>query len=235
MAALGKPAQALHIHVACLLADDVGGVAGLVLAQLLELVEGVRQGSGRDDDDLAVAGGDGLADGATHAQKVIGLTGLADAHREPALVHPPTEIAPQVERGVVQREIFIVDGGDPRAIGLTAGGDGLRELRVTAPLKGNAAHPARQLLGGEEACATGVGGDDKLDRGEPVRVQHDHGVVVEGLELLLAQPLESGDDRDLFAVVELVADVLGKHDRGDMRQQARGDNLTHDYLQPIGE
>ena len=68
-----------------------------------------------------------------------------------------------------------------------------------------------------------------------MRVEDEHGVVVESLELLLAQPLQARDDRDLLAVIEFVADVLGQHDRGHVREQARGDNLSHGYLQPFGE
>jgi hypothetical protein len=46
-----------------------------VLAQLLELVERVRQGARRDDDHLAIDALEGGADRATDPQEVVGLAG----------------------------------------------------------------------------------------------------------------------------------------------------------------
>ena len=60
-----------------------------------------------------------------------------------------------------------------------------------------------------------------------MRVEHDHGVVVERLELLRPDLVEGGDQRDLLALVELEARRLGQHDRGDVREQTRTDDLTH--------
>ena len=61
-------------------------------------------------------------------------------------------------------------------------------------------------------------GDDEFDSGGPVRVEHDHGVIVQDLEDLLPQPSQAVYQRRVVAVVQRAASGLGEHDCGDMRQ-----------------
>src|SRR5215510_13373149 len=70
-------------------------------------------------------------------------------------------------------------------------------------------------------------GDDELDRGVPVRVEYEHGVVVKSLEYLGAEPAKAWHQADLVALVQLEALLARQHDGGHVCQQPRADNLTH--------
>ena len=68
-----------------------------------------------------------------------------------------------------------------------------------------------------------------------MRVEQKHGVVIECLELLLAQTVQCGDEGNLSALVDLHARLRRQHDGRDMREHAGSNNLTHDYsFQPFG-
>ncbi len=153
--------------------------------------------------------------------------GLADAHRDPLLVEALPEVAPQVHRRVVQGQVLVVDRSDPRAVRLALCGDRLGQLRIATPLVRDPAHSTGQLLGGEQPGPAMLRGDDELDGREPVRVEHDDRVVVEILELLCSESFQPRHDGELPALVQLQAGLPRKHDRWDMRQQARCDYFTH--------
>ena len=200
----------------------------LVVAQLAQRPERVAQRAGGDEHDLAVALGDRVAERAAEAQVVLGVRGLADPDRHPALVRQPVaEELPEVGGGVEDRQVVVVDRGDPGAVVVRLRGDQAGELGVAREVVRPPAHAAGQLLGGEQARAPVLRGHDELDRGRPVRVEDDDGVVVEGVEDLAAQLLQAGHQRDVLAVVQLPADLLRQHDRRDVREQTRADDLTH--------
>ena len=60
-----------------------------------------------------------------------------------------------------------------------------------------------------------------------MRVEHHHGVVVEDLEDLAAQPLQAGHQADLLALVQLEAFGVGEHDRRDMSEEPGSGHFTH--------
>src|SRR5262249_23213545 len=64
-------------------------------------------------------------------------------------------------------------------------------------------------------------------RGGPVRVEHDDGVVVGGLEDLAAQPAQSLDERVVAAVVELQPGLEREHDARGVGEQARSGYFSH--------
>ena len=94
--------------------------------------------------------------------------------------------------------------------------DGSGQFRVAAPFIRNATHAARQFLGGEESGPKSVRCDDELDRGEPMGIEHDHGVIVERLELLGTNLMQCWYERDFLSLVQRQSLVTWKHDRGDM-------------------
>ena len=108
-------------------------------------------------------------------------------------------------------------------------GDRVRQLRVAAIVVRHLAHPARQLLGREQPAAPLVRGDDELDRGGPVRVEDHDRVGPEHVEHLGAQPLQTGYEGDLAALVQGQPLLLRQHDRGDMCEEPRADDLTHGW------
>src|SRR3712207_9309819 len=59
------------------------------------------------------------------------------------------------------------------------GGHGVRERGIARPVVGDAAHPSRQLLAGEEPGAAVLRRDDELNGRRPVAVEDDDRVVVE--------------------------------------------------------
>src|SRR5690606_32258290 len=140
--------------------------------------------------------------------------------------HP--EVGPQVDGGVVDRQVRVVDGGDPGAVRVGAVGHGPRQLGVSGEVVGHAAHAARQLLGGEQPGAAVVGGDDELDRGGPVGVEDDDGVVVvHPVEHVGPQPPQPVDEGEVLAAVQLAADGLRQDDRGDVGEEPGADYFSH--------
>ena len=76
--ALREPRDAFQVRGIRLGGEDVLGSGGLVVAQVAQLPEGVRESAAADEQDLAVGLGDGLTDGPAGAQEVIGLARLGD-------------------------------------------------------------------------------------------------------------------------------------------------------------
>ncbi len=73
----------------------------------------------------------------------------------------------------------------------------------------------------------GVGGDQVLHRGEPVRVDDHDRVDVETIQHLAPQPNQPRHQRDLFALVELETGRLVEHDGWSVTNQPSADYLTH--------
>ena len=222
-----QPLDPLGVRRPRLGGPDVRGVAGLVRAQLAQRPERVRQRARGDQQDLAVRSRDGRAERPARAQEVLGVAGLRGADRDPPLAQAPAEVVPQVDGGVVDGQVRVVDRGDPGAVRVGLAGDGVREFRVARPVVGDPAHAARQFVGGEQPGPGGLRGHDELDGGVPVRVEHHDGVVVERLEDLGAQPFQARDQADLLALVQLEPLRVRQHDRGHVREQPRPDDLTH--------
>jgi hypothetical protein len=63
-----------------------------------------------------------------------------------------------------------------------------------------------------------------------VRVHQDDRVRLETVEDLRAETPEPRDEADLLALVDLQPDLLGQHDRGDVRDDPRADDLSHRVL-----
>src|SRR6185312_8614987 len=142
-----EPVESLVIGGECLLREDVARIGHLVLAQLAQLVERVREGARGQDDDLTIACRDRLADGATRAEEVLVRRGLTDADADPLLVGEPfAQILPEVDRRVHDRQVGVVDRGDPGAVLLRAILHEVRELRVAPVVVGHRVHPSWQLL-----------------------------------------------------------------------------------------
>ena len=116
-----------------------------------------------------------------------------------------------------------------------ARGHGVGELGVAAPVVGDPAHAARQLVGGEQPGPDVVGGDDELHRGVPVRVEHHHGVVVERSRTPRARSRSSPGTRLIsWPSLRSRRSAQGEHDRRDVSEQARSGNLTHRLRHPSG-
>ena len=216
---------------------------GLVVAQLAQRPERVRHGAGGDQQDLAVGLRDRVAQRAAEAQVVLHVGGLADPDADPALVgQAVAEELPDVRGGVEDRQVVVLDRGDPGAVLGALARDQVRKVGVAGEVVGPLAHAARQLLGGEQPGAALLRGDDELHRRRPVRVEHHDGVVVEGVEDLAPQLLEPGDQGAVLAAVELAARGLGKHDRGHVGDQPGPYHLAHQAsvlsgvptVQPVG-
>ena len=180
MAALLEPGDALVVGLARLRREDVHRVARLVVAQLAQRPEGVRQRAGGDEQDPAARrGGDAVRQRAAEPQVVLHVAGLADPDGHPPLVGQAlAEELPEVDGGVVDRQVLVLDRGDPGAVLVGELLDVVGQFGIAGEVVRHPAHAARQLLGGEQTGAALLGGDDELDGGRPVGVQDDDGVVV---------------------------------------------------------
>jgi hypothetical protein len=165
------------------------------------------------------------------ARKSAVGAGLGRRDRHPALV--ALQEAEQVDGGVVDGQVRVVDGGDPALVDV----DGRRrhrrgELGVTRQVVGDLAHPAGQLLGGVPPGSARLGRDDELDGREPVRVEHHHEVGLEHVEDLAPHPLQPRVQRGLPAVVERAALLVGEHDRRHVGEDRGPHHLTHAWSPP---
>ena len=228
MVALGEPAEPLEVGRHRLGREDVLDTGGFVVAQLAERPERVAHRAGGDEQHLAVGGGDRIPERAAEPQVVLGVRGLAHPDGDPALVRQSgAEVLPQVGGRVEDREVLVVDRRDPGSVRVGLGRDRVRQLGIAREVVRPAAHPARQLLGGEEPGTPVVSRDDELHRGGPVGVQDDDGVVVERLEDVPAQLLEPADQRAVLPVVELPPGRLRQCDGRHVREESGADDLTH--------
>src|SRR6476620_8184347 len=131
MVALAEPLQPLEVGCRGLGGEDVLHARRLVIAQLAQRPERVRERAGGDEHHLAVGLGDRGAGGPAQAQVVFGVRGLADTDRDPPLVRQAlSEEFPYVGGGVEDRQVVVFDRGDPGAVLLRLGGDQVRQLRV---------------------------------------------------------------------------------------------------------
>ncbi len=229
MAAFLEPGDALVVGLAGLGRADVHRVAGLVVAQLAQRPERVREGPGGDQQDPPPRrGGDAVRERPPEPQVILHVTGLAHADRHPPLVRQPlAQELPEVDGGVVDRQVRVVDRRDPGAVRVGEPLDVAGEFGIAREVVRHPAHPPGQFLGGEQAGAACLRGDDELHGGRPVGVEDDDGVVVVALEDLLAELPEPGDEGDLLALVQLQPVGLRQHDGGDVGEQPRPDDLTH--------
>jgi hypothetical protein len=179
-----------------------------------------------EDDDPPVETGHRLGQDLAEAEVVLGVRGLADAGRHPALV--ALEVLEQVDGGVVDGEVGVVAGQDPRVV--TAGGHrlhGAGQLGVARRVVGHAGDDRRQLLGGEPAGPALVGGEDVLLGRRPVRVHDDDRVGSEAVEDLGPEPGQAVDQGRVDAVVQQDPTVGGDHDRRHVGHHTRSDDLPH--------
>ena len=124
----------------------------------------------------------------------------ARAGRHPAFVS--LEEAQQVDRRIVDGEVLVVTGRDPRVVVQCGGLQGPGQLGVAGDVVGHGRHAAGKFVRRVPAGSAGVGGHHHLDEGEPVGVEHHVGVGVQWVETLGPEPFQSGDEVDLLAVVE---------------------------------
>ena len=214
-----------------LLGEDVLLAGRLVGAQLAQRPERVAERARADEEDPTVEPLDRAAHALADGEEVVGLPGLGDAHRHPSL--GALEEAEEVDRRVVDRQALVVDRGDPAVLDRRGlGGEGLGELGVALDVVGDLGHPAGELLGGVATRAARLGGDDELDRREPVRVEDHDEVGPQHVEDLPAHVEEPGVQRRLLAVVERAPLLVGEHDRGDVREHRGADDLTHGWSPP---
>ena len=102
---------------------------------------------------------------------------------DPELAHAiAAQVLPQVGGGVEDRQVRVIDRGDPGTVLIRLGRDGPGQLGVAGEVIRPARHPARQFLGGEQAGPPLLGGHDELHGGRPMGVQDHDRVVVEDLE-----------------------------------------------------
>lgn len=230
--ALLEPGDPLLVGLPRFGREDVHRIAGLVVTQFAQRPEGVGEGAGGDEQDPSPGGGgDAVGERPPQPQMVLHVPGLADPDGHPPFVGQAfAEELPEVDGGVVDRQELVLDRGDPGAVLVRELLDVPGEFGIAGEVVRHPAHPARQLLGGEETGAAGLRGDHELDGRRPVRVEHDDGVVRVGglaLEDVLAEPAQAGDEGDLLAVVELQPVGLRQDDGGHVREESRPDDLTH--------
>ena len=189
-------------------------------------VKGMAQGSGRQQDHSQVAPGNGIGDDLADGREVGVLGRLTHAHRDPGLL--ALQERQEVGRGVGDRQMLVVDGGDP-ALGTLIGhaSDQFGEGGIARYVERHARHTPGQLVGREETLSTLVRGDDELDRGEPVAVDDDHQIRLEGVEHVALEVEQSGMQRALLAVVEREALLVGQHDCGNVCEHGRANYFTH--------
>ena len=135
--ALAEPREPLEVGRRGLGGEDVIDARGLVIAQLAQRPERMRQRAGRDQHDFAVGLGDRVAEGPAEPQVVFGVRGLAHADRDPPLVRQTlAEELPHVGGRVEDRQVIVFDRGDPGAVLVGLRGDQVRQLRVTGKVVG---------------------------------------------------------------------------------------------------
>ena len=196
------------VPVAGLVGVDVLFGRGLVAAEVPQLVERVAEGARRDEHDAKVALGDRFGDDPTHRREVAALRRLTDADRGPRLV--ALQEGEEVQRGVGDGKMLVVDGRDPTLVGLVGDlADQSGEVGTTRHVVGHARHAAGQLFTGEEPHAPLGGGDDELHGGEPVAVEDEHQVGLQYVEDLAAQSLQTGEEGALVPVVQFATEVVG--------------------------
>ena len=149
----------------------------------------------------------------------------ARAGRHPAFVS--LKEAQQVDRRVVDGEVLVVAGRDPRVVVQCGGLQGPGQFGIAGDVVGHGRHAAGQFVRRVAAGPTGVGGHHHLDQGEPVGVEHHVGVGTQRVETLGPEPFQTGDEVDFHAVVEFQTDLGGKDDGWDVGHHGRSDDLTH--------
>ena len=117
MVALGKPRHDLFVVLIGLWRINVNRVAGLVLAQIAQLVKGVAECARAKNQNLAITVTDGFAECAACANEVFGSSGLANRHADPTLVvYSATEVVPEVGCGIEDRQVRVANRRDPGAV-----------------------------------------------------------------------------------------------------------------------
>ena len=207
--------------------DVVRRRRALVLSQLPEREEPVRHAPGRQQHHAAVALAHRLADQLAEQQEILGGAALVHRHADPG-GRRIAEVAPDVHGPVEDRQVRVVAREDPRVVAaLRLLRDQPRERRIAGDVVGDRRHAARQLVAREMPLSAFVRGHDVLERRLPVRVEHDHGVRREPVDALRPQPAEPRHQRDLLAVVDLLARLLGQHDRRNVRHETGAHHLPH--------
>src|SRR4029453_18429043 len=226
-----KPLHPVGISRGGLGSKDVFDPGGLVLAQFPPPPESVAERTRSQQHDPAVTLFDCVSQGPAEPEVVLRISGLAYPDGDPPLVRQAlAEELPQIGGGVEDRQVIIGDCGDPSAVIVCLGRNQLSELRTPQKVVGPMDNSPWQFRGGEQTLPPLLRGNDELDRGSPVGVQYDDGVVVEVFEDLAAQLVQAGDQRRVLSVVQLATDLLRQHDCRYMRDQTRAYYLAHARL-----
>src|SRR4249920_773959 len=204
-----------HLHVRVVVGavvDVVRSLLALALGQVLEVEEPVGHPARGEQHDASVALLDRLPDQLAEQEEVVGVAALVQRHAQPGRVRIAQE-RPDVHGAVEDREVGIVTGEDPTVIPpFRLRLDKSRELGIAWYVVRDLAHAARQLAAREPSLPAVVARHEVLPRRLPVRVEHDHRVGLQPVEVLLHDAVQARDQSDLLALIVLEPPFLRQHD-----------------------